>query len=384
MLPDISNRVESLKSSVFAVLAQKLAGYTGKRFPLHIGDNVIDPPDGGRWENVDVNRLGNCYAYGHPNGAEALREALAQKLASTNGMNHLGPDNVLVSTGSTHGIHCAIAGLLHPGDEILLLSPYWPLVRGISWCAATVPVDVPFYQHLHDHPDADVEALITPYITSRTRMLYVISPNNPNGIVLTPAQLEALARVAQRHNLWVLSDEAYEAYAYERPHVSIATLADMAERTVTAYTFSKTYAMAGTRVAYMAGPTRAIAPMRKVATHSVYNTSQAAQSAALAALEGGEAFIVRAHCRYRDAAQLVADTLQAPFHPAQGGSFVFVDLREYGADCLPVLERAAERGVTLAPGAIFGSGYAGYARLCFTATDRDTLEEGLNVLNSVL
>lgn len=382
--PRISSRVDPLGSSVFAVLAKRLLGYTGKRYPFHIGDNVIEPPAGAQWDAVDPAALGVPYRYGHPHGELGLREAIAEKLVRANGMDWITPENVQVSVGATHGITCAFQALLDPGDEVLLLSPYWPLVRGIALCAATRPIDVPLYLALLEDPECSVADLIEPYITPRTRMIYLISPNNPSGCTLTRSQLQQVAEVAQRHDLWVLSDEAYEAYAYAHKHISIATLPGMRDRTISAFTFSKSYALAGTRVGYVCGPAEAITPIRKVATHSVYNTSQACQSAALGALAAGPEFLTAAGEVYRGLAQRVADTLEATFYPAQGGSFVFVDLRKYGPDALPVLERAADRGVTLAPGPLFGTGFDAWARFCYTATDLDTLDEGIAVFNEVL
>lgn len=365
------------------MLARRLASYTGKRYPFHVGDNSIRPPSSARFEAIDVGRFGDPYAYGHPNGETPLREALAEFRTGRDGWA-TSEDQVLISVGATHGITCAIQALIDPGEEILLLAPYWPLVRGISHCAGVKPVDVPFFQALLDAPDTDPALLIEPYITERTRMIYVVSPNNPNGAVLARRQYEAIARVAQKHDLWVLHDEAYENYAYARDHISLASLPGMAERTLRAFTFSKTYAMAGIRVGYVVGPTSAVAVMRKVATHSVYNTSQACQVAALAAVRSGDDFLRDAHQRYRRMGEIVAARLQAPFHAAQGASFVFLDLRSYGPDAMPVLEQAADRGVTLAPGSLFGTGFAGYARLCFSAVEEDVLVGGIDVLNEVL
>lgn len=383
-MPGTSERTKQLKSSVFAVLAKRLEGYTGKRYPFHIGDNVLPPPDGAQWPHLEPQRFGNPYRYGHPNGAEGFRQRVAQKLRDQNDMAWIQADNIQVSVGATHGLSCAVQALLNPGEQVLLLSPYWPLIRGICHCSAVEPVDVPFYQLLIENPETCPSSLIEPYITPNTRALYVINPNNPNGLVLSLAQMEAVAQVAQRHGLWLLSDEAYENYVYQGQHRSFATLDGMSEQTISAYTFSKSYAMAGSRVGYIAAPTAAAIAIRKVATHSVYNTSQACQAGAMGALEAGDDFLAHAHSTYGRYAQIVADHLQAKFHPAQGGSFVFIDLREFGPDSLPILEKAADCGVTFAPGAIFGQGYEGYARMCFTATDEATLREGISIFNEVL
>ena len=164
----------------------------------------------------------------------------------------------------------------------------------------------------------------------------------------------------------------------------MATLAEMAERTVSVYTFSKTYALAGVRIGYAVAPARAASAIRKVATHSVYNPAQACQAMAAVALEDDQRFLDAARASYAASASLVSEQLQAPHYPAQGGSFVFVDLREFGDDPMPILEQAADVGVTLAPGAIFGQAFQGYARLCYTAIDRARLAQGIARLNQVL
>jgi len=382
--PTSARRLEAVQSSVFALLARRLEGYTGKRYPFHLGDNVVPPPEAARWENVVSDQLGSPYRYGHPHGHVDLREAIAEKVRTFNRQEGVGPEHVQVSVGATGGLTVAWSALFDPGDEVLLLAPYWPLIRGISHCTGVVPVDVPFYQKLLDEPDSDPGELIRPYLTKRTRAIYLITPNNPTGQVLTREQLEAIAAIAHEHNLWVISDEAYEAYVYEGVHQSIATFEGMSERTVSVYTFSKTYAMAGVRVGYLVGPEHAIDPIRRASTHMIYNTAQACQTMALQALQTGRDHVEQTRQRYKANALLVAEGLEARFVPAQGGAYVFVDLRAYGEDAMPVLERAADRGVTLAPGVIFGQGFEGYGRFCYTAVDEDTLREGIDIFNDVL
>lgn len=384
-MPKIARRVETLRASLFSTLARRLEGYEGKRYPFHIGDHAHAPPEAARLGTVDVTRLGNPYRYGHPSGEPALRAALAEKLVRQNGLRWVTADHVQIGSGATHCVSATLQALTDPGDEVLLPSPYWPLSRGIIQCVGGVAVEVPLYQRLLEDPGLDVRRTLEASVGPRTRMIYLITPNNPNGLVLDERALEAVADVARRHDLWVLSDEAYETTAFARPHVSIAILAGMADRTVSVFTFSKTYALAGLRIGYLAAPGGAARDaIGKVATHSVYNTAQAIQSAALAAIEHGAPFIDQCQQGFAAAAELVRERLRAPFHAAQGGSYVFVDLRRYGPDAMPILERLASRGVTLAPGAIFGKGYEGYARLCYTATDRETLAEGLELINAEL
>jgi aspartate/methionine/tyrosine aminotransferase len=381
---NLSYRASLLQSSVSTMLAHKLRDYKGKLYPFHVGNCCLEPPVTVSIAELNTKQIELPYHYGYTQGELAFRQALAQKVRLYNQMVWATAENIQVTTGATNAITCAIQALTDPGDEVLMLSPYWSLMRGIVHCAGSVPVEVPFYQQLLDYPDTNPADIITPYLTPRTRLIYLISPNNPNGLVLTASQLNAVARFAQHHNLWVISDEAYEAYIYVGSHISIATLDDMAERTISVYTFSKTFALAGLRVGYLVAPEWAIDAIRKIATHTIYNTAQVCQVTALQALEIGEKFVAHAHKVYQEAARLVSTHLEASFHPAQGGAYVFIDLRKYGSNSMPVLEKAIESGITLAPGEIFGQGFEGFARLCFTSVDHETLVEGIEQLNQVL
>ena len=391
--PALANRIAPLRTSVFAILAQRMAGYTGKRYPFHIGDNALNPPALARYGQVNPAHFGDPYRYGYPGGELSLREAIALRARTAHCHSDATADSVQITVGATHAVSCAVHALVDPGQELLLLAPYWPLVRGIAYCAGVTPVDVPFYQELLDAPEQydgpgcreAVAALIEPFITDKTRAIYIISPNNPNGLVLSEDQVAAVASVAERHDLWLIDDRAYESYVYDGQATGFASLSDVAARTVSTYTFSKTFAMAGTRIGYAVAAPAVISAMRKVATHSVYNPAQICQASAWAALQHADAFLEDAVAQYAARAKLVSETLTAaPFHAAQGGSFVFVDLSATGASAMPVLERAADRGVTLAPGSIFGSDYGTYARLCFTAAPLSDLEEGLHILNDVI
>jgi aspartate/methionine/tyrosine aminotransferase len=381
---NLSARVSLLQSSVSTMLAHKLRDYQGKLYPFHVGNYSLAPPITVSTAELSNKHIELPYDYGHAQGELVFRQALAQKVRSYNKMDWVTAENIQVTTGATNALACAIQALTDPGDEVLMLSPYWSLMRGIVHCAGAVPVEVPFYQQLLDDPDTNPADLIAPYLTPRTRLIYLISPNNPNGLVLTASQLNAIARFAQEHNLWVISDEAYEAYVYVGSHISIATLDGMAERTISVYTFSKTYALAGLRVGYLVAPEWTIDAIRKLVTHTIYNTAQVCQVTALQSLKVGEEFIAPAYQVYQEAARLISTHLEASFHPPQGGAYVFLDLRKYGAYSMPVLEKAIERGITLAPGEIFGRGFEGFARLCFTSVDHQTLVEGIDQLNQVL
>src|SRR5205823_11445259 len=159
------------------------------------------------------------------------------------------PEHVLVTNGGIHGLYMLCHALLEPGDEVLVPDPEWPPAVGNVLSAKGVPIAVPLYERNGWRYDLDeIEATITP----RTRVLYINSPSNPTGGVLTRADLMRLAAIARDRDLWVVSDEAYEDVVFEGEHVSIASLPDMYERTIPLYTFSKSYAMTGLRLGYVA------------------------------------------------------------------------------------------------------------------------------------
>jgi N-succinyldiaminopimelate aminotransferase len=385
--PRLAQAAESLPLSIFARLYERLARFTGDVVPLQIGDTYLMPAEPARlcaqrWTEIPGPEL---YAYSPPSGWPPLVTEILAKLARKNRLD-VGPGGVQITCGATHALACSVGAVLDPGDELILLTPHWPLIRGIAQSRCVVPVEVPFSLPLLDDPSLDPVALIEAAVTPRTAGIYVSSPNNPDGLVLDERMLAAVVEVARRHDLWILSDEVYEEYVYDgAKHVSIGTLPGAASRTITVFSFSKSYAQAGLRVGYAVGPEPVIAALRKMANHSVYNVPQAMQRAAHAALVGGDDFLAAARARYRAARDLAHGRIEARATLPQGSTYLFLDLRPYTqGDCMDVLERIAEAGVLLAPGSAFGARYEGWARLCFTAVDPDRLVVGVDRINDVL
>ena len=295
-----------------------------------------------------------------------------------------------ICAGATHALACAMGAVLDPGDELLVLAPHWPLIRGIAQARSVVAVEVPFSQILRAHPDADPAALIEVRVRPRTRAIYLCTPNNPDGAVFTERELRAVAEVAERHGLWILADEVYEDFVYDGGvHRSIAALPGIAARTITVGSFSKSFALAGARIGYAAGPATVIGAMRKMSNHSIYNVPHAVQRAALGALDGdggGEGFLAAARTRYAAARDLALASVKAPCAKPEGATYLFLDLRAWtgGHGCVELLERFADAGVLLAPGGGFGEAFAAWARLCFTAVDEARLTDGIARINRVL
>ena len=362
--PSLSAAGTAVPASIFARLREHLARYPGDVIPLQIGDTHLPPA--ARLDDIAWTDPAELYAYGAPNGWAPLVE----RIAADRGLPREG---VQVTAGATHALACAVEALCDPGDELILVSPHWPLIRGIALAHHVVPVEVEL---------AGVAAAITP----RTAAIYVASPNNPDGAMRTADELAALARLAAAHALWILSDEVYEHYAYDAPHVAMLSLPDAAPRTITVHSFAKSYAQAGLRVGYaIAREPRLVAAMRRLVNHSLYNVPVAMQRAALAAMRAGEPFLAAARERYRGARDRARARLVAPAATPPGGAYLWVDFRRWsGDDCMPVLANIAEAGVLLAPGSAFGDAYGGFARLCFTGVAEARLDEGIDRINGVL
>ena len=389
--PGLSGPAEALPASVFDKLMRRLSSYQGRVIPLHMGDTHLAPPEASRLGALGFTTAADAdmYRYSPPPGKQLLLEAIAEKVHRENGLSTSGPDAVQVSLGATHALSCAVRSVLDAGDHILLLAPYWPLIRGIALSAGVRPIDVPFSQVLLRDPAADPEALIEKFVTPETAAIYLCTPNNPDGKVFGEQELGAIARVARRHDLWVLSDEVYEHFLYDgRRHLSIGTLEGMAERTFTTFSFSKSYGQAGLRVGYVVAPRPAIAAVRKMANHTVYCVPRAMQLAALMALRHGAEFLANAHATYVSARNYAHARLSDLALLPEGSSYLWLDLSRHlrpgETDTLDLLERMAAEGVLLAPGAAFGHEFGAWARLCYTSVSREWLEEGIERVRRVL
>src|SRR4030095_15024872 len=223
--------------------------YTVDRpFRLDQGDVSFDAPDSvkqGLIKGVHDNRS----HYVQTTGIPPLLDLLVAKMRDKNGIPIGGTDEVMVTSGGIHGVFAVWQGLLERGDEVLVPDPEWPPAQGNVACARAVTVGYPLHESLGWQPDVEeMRQLITP----KTRAIYLTSPNNPTGGVLGRPKLDAIAALARERNLWVISDEAYEDVVFDGTHVSIASLPGMYERTIPLYTSSKTYAMTGLRLGYIA------------------------------------------------------------------------------------------------------------------------------------
>ncbi len=255
-------------------------------FRLDQGDVSFDAPDSVKQGMTDAIAAGHTH-YLQTTGVPKLQQLLAAKLRERNGIPVGSPDEVLVTNGGVHAIYLLFQALLDPGDEVLIPDPLWPPTAGTVTAARGTVARYPLQEaHGWRFDPADLEARITP----RTRVVYLNSPHNPTGGVLTRQDLEHVARLAGEHKLWVVSDEAYEDVVYDGSHVSIASLPGMYERTVPVYTFSKSYAMTGLRLGYLALCDAALRDrVRKLLFFTTSNVSSVVQYGGIGALQGPRA-----------------------------------------------------------------------------------------------
>ena len=372
--------------------------YTVDRpYRLDQGDVSFDAPDSVKQALLQA-IADNRTHYVQTTGIPPLIERLVEKMRRVNGIPIDSADEVMVTSGGIHGMFAACQGLLDPGDEVLVPDPAWPPAPGNILAARAVPVPYPLHESAGWRPDVDeMRALITP----KTRAIYVNSPNNPTGGVLSRADVQAIAELAQERQLWVLSDEAYEDVLFDgREHVSIASLPGMYDRTIPLYTFSKTYAMTGLRLAYVAVKDRVIRDrVRKMLFYTVSNTSSLIQYGGVGALAGSQDVVsafrdelsARRTLFYDGIREAAGDVLSGT--PPAGAFYAFLKIDPQWRSPLPdapaspswaMTEFLIKRGrIGCVPGVDFGAHGEGHVRFCF-ARDRAELQGALASIAELL
>ena len=315
-----------------------------------------------------------------PNGGiPPLRRAIVEKLAAVNDV-HVDVEQVWVTVGATQALHQAMSLTLAPGDEVLVPDPGYTTFTMNAHMLSAVAVPYALSPARGFQPDlSQLEALVT----DRTRLLIVNSPSNPLGSTFEPETIRALLDFAARHDLWVLSDECYEAFTYGIPHVSPASL-DTDDRVFSVFSTSKTYAMTGARVGWLVTPKGFTQTMLRVQESAISCVDMPAQYAALAAVSGPQDAVRTAAVHYRDnldAATRLLDERGFTYLTPTGAFYLWIDLsHETAGDVAAWAERFLhEQRVAVAPGSAFGRTGEGWIRVC-VAANRDDLLEGLSRL----
>ncbi|WP_244564158.1 pyridoxal phosphate-dependent aminotransferase [Rhizobium sp. RU36D] len=350
---------------------------------FELGKPYADTPGHIKQAAIDALLAGEVH-YSDLRGTPELRKTLARKLNERNGIA-ASADDVLVTNGLTHASFAAFMALIDPGDEVILLEPYYPQHLGKIELAGARAVIAP----LDAADDFTLKpALIEPAITPRTRMIVLVNPVNPTGRVYSREELQGLADLAIRHDLLVLSDEVYEDIVFDdHKHISIASLPGMAERTVTAFAFTKSYAMDGWRLGYAVAPSWAMAGMLKITANDATHVNTFIQAGARAAIEGPPEpleDLVDEDRRKRDV--VVRRLNQMPGVRCalpQGAIYAFPDISDFGLPSQVMAERILEEArVVVEAGSFYGPAGEGHLRICFGSESIERIEIGLDRLQA--
>jgi aspartate aminotransferase len=312
-------------------------------------------------------------------GIAPLREAIAAKLRRGNGIP-VDADHIWVTPGATEALYLALSLVLEPGDEVLVPDPGYTTFTMAPRMLSAVPVPYRLEPDRGFLPDL---AALEAQVTSRTRAIIVNSPSNPLGVVFPEPVLRELLAFASRHDLWLISDEVYEAFTWGVPHVSPAAF-DEEDRVLTVHSFSKTYALTGARVGSLVVPLGLDQVLRTYQEAIVSCVNTPAQHAALAAITGPQDAVEVAAEHYRGnlaAAAALLDGLGIRYLEPGGAFYLWIDVSyASGGDVAHWAERfLLEQRVSVAPGSAFGAAGEGWIRVC-AAASRETLLAGLSRL----
>ncbi|GBF05371.1 class I and II aminotransferase [Deinococcus aerius] len=380
----LSQRARSLKPSATVAVSSRaleLRRAGVDVISMSVGEPDFDTPPHVKAAAIQAIESGKT-KYTAVNGIAELREAISAKFARENGLEYA-PDAVTVTSGGKQALFNAFFALLNPGDEVLIPAPYWVSYPEMVALTGAVPIPVPTTPESGFILDpGEVEARVTP----RTRMIVLNSPGNPTGAVFPPEVLEAVARMAQRHNLVIVTDEMYEHLVYDAEQVSIGRYAP--EHTLTVNGASKAYAMTGWRIGYAGGPKAVIAAMNAFQSQSTSNASSVSQYAALAALTQHEEtarFIEMARRAYRERRDRIVEGLNAlglPTPTPQGAFYVMAQTSRLHPDELEAARRLLDEArVAVVPGTDFAA--PGQVRLSY-ATSLEQIGEVLRRIGKML
>lgn len=320
---------------------------------------------------MDASARGGHTGYAALRGTEGLRRAVAARVAARTGVP-TGPANVLITPGGQAALFAAHHLVGEAGDRALFVDPYYATYPGTIRGAGLVPVAVAARAEDGFVPRA--EAIAAAAVAEGAVSLLVNSPNNPTGAVYPRAAMEAIAEVARAADLWLVSDEVYDAQVWEGEHVSPRALPGMAERVLVVGSMSKGHAMTGSRAGWIVGPEAAVEALGVLTTHTTYGVPGFVQDAAEFALGLGEAFeaaVAAPFRRRRDIAmRLVAGQRAVRAVPAGGAMYVMLDVRATGLSGAGFAGRLLdEERIAVMPGESFGAAAAGHVRVALTIPD---------------
>lgn len=334
----------------------------------------------------------NITKYTPASGTLELKAAVCQKLKRDTGLEY-STSNIVISNGGKHSLTNTFTCICDPGDEVILPAPYWVSYPEMIKLADAVPVII---EGAEENNFKFTAEQLESAITSKTRALVLNTPSNPTGIVYTKDELEKIAEIAVKNNIYIIFDEIYEKLVYEGEHTNIATLGDeIRDLTIIVNGLAKTYAMTGWRIGFVAANKKLAKAMGNIQSHATSNPNSIAQAAAVEALNGDQSIIETMKKTYIERRDYMVDKINSidglSCKTPHGAFYVFMNVKDvlnkehYGKMintanelCQDILDRAL---VALVPSE--GFGVDGYVRLSY-ATSMDTIKTGLDRIEKYL
>jgi aminotransferase len=343
---------------------------------LGIGEPDFDTPWHVRESTVFALERGVTH-YTSNLGYLELRRALARYVRKAFGAEYNPEDEVLVTVGVSEALDLALRALINPGDEVLFHEPCYVSYRATILFAHGVPLAV---ETRAENGFRLTRAMLEAKVTPRTKVLMLNFPNNPTGGIMSRRDLEDIAAFVRERDLIVITDEIYGELTYDAPHISIASLPGLRDRTIFLHGFSKAWAMTGFRLGYACGPAELIEAMMKVHQYTMLCASSLSQKAALEALARPESDIAEMLEEYRRRRNYIAGALAdigLACHRPLGAFYAFPSIAKFGLSSRDfALKLLHEEKVAVVPGTAFGECGEGFVR-CAYATSMENIKEAM-------
>ena len=378
MTKELSNKVLNIKPSGIRKFFD-LVNEIEDVISLGVGEPDFDTPWHIRDEGIYALEKGRTF-YTSNSGLKDLREEISNYIKRTQNISYNPNNEIIVTVGGSEAIDIGIRALVNDGDEVIIPQPSYVSYEPCTVFANAVPVIINLKaENNFKLTPEELESAITP----KTKILILPYPNNPTGAIMEKSDLEKIAKVIIKHDIYVMSDEIYSELTYRGKHISIAALDGMKERTILLYGFSKAYAMTGWRLGYACASAEIIKQMTKIHQFAIMCAPTTSQYAAVEALKNGDKDVEEMRKSYNQRRRFLLNAfkeMNIPCFEPFGAFYVFPCIKEFGMTSEEFAQRLLqEQKVAAIPGTAFGDSGEGYLRISY-AYSVDNLKKAMERL----